>query len=348
MIDRSLASNLSVSLLLSLQDVKRGIWRYRHRHRSTITVRRMHHYRTITITVSDHTLTRAIQPEIVGESRQVPRDVAEMHSMSKIGLTWSHVASVSRDRALSSLLFALKAKINCARHRCFRVVLTVACLCARTCMRVHACLCVRVPRTSYVDSPHRTPHEMDRFALPRATHLPACKITFSPPSRDSILPHSAATSSSFRYYIAAINPRWAYRPVSSADCFIRIISIENNRIACECRRLAMDFYGAREILSPSFLFFSSRLSSVFFSLFFFFLCKKVSANKLSCVELWGACERPSLRLYSETTFLFSVINDSIREKVCFERLRDEFLVPMLPSCNIDPVIAVVSNIAIKF
>lgn len=71
--------------------------------------------------------------------------------MSKIELTWLlHVASVSRDRALSSLLFVLKAKINyetpalsrCVNGCMFKCAYTL-CLCV--CVYVQ-CACVVVER----------------------------------------------------------------------------------------------------------------------------------------------------------------------------------------------------------
>lgn len=122
--------------------------------------------------------------------------------------------SVNWDRALSSLLFALKAKINyeASALSCY---VNGRCTCTgRTCMPTAI---VRGVAGNSWNGPFRA-----------SAYPLACKITF-PPLRHTIrffpVPR---TSSSFRYYTATINPQWAYRRIGRADCFICIISIENN------------------------------------------------------------------------------------------------------------------------
>jgi len=133
-----------------------------------------------------------------------------MHSMSKIRHAWLHVASIDRDRALSSLLFALKAKINYETPALSRYVNGRGTCTERT------CVCI-----SYVES--RTP--LWANGPFRASAYPlACKITF--------FFLFAIRFNSFSHYqprtLFDITPRWAYRLVSSVQIVLYIISIENN------------------------------------------------------------------------------------------------------------------------
>jgi len=161
-----------------LQDDKRGIC-YRDNRRVIITVRRMHHYRTVTITVSDHTLTSAIQLEITSKSCYIPwgccGNALDVENQTRMVAR----CECQPGRALSSLLFALKAKINYGIPALLRYV-NGRCTCTgRTCVRI-----------SYVES--RAPREMDYFA-PRPL---ACKITFpllSAARFDSFLYHQSRT-----------------------------------------------------------------------------------------------------------------------------------------------------------
>lgn len=140
--------------------------------------------------------------------------------------------SVNWDRALSSLLFALKAKIN-YETSALSCYVNGRCTCmGRTC--VPTAIVRGVAGNSW-----NGPFRASAYPL-------ACKITFPPPRYMVRFFPILRTSSSFRYYTATINPRWAYRYIERADCFICIISIENNpprsTYKRECRRLAMNFY----------------------------------------------------------------------------------------------------------
>lgn len=189
----------------------------------------MHHYRTVTIIVSDHTLTSAIQLEITSKSPP------GMHSHVENRTRVAARRECQPGPGIIVLVVCVKGQNKVRYAGRFRVTLTIGAR-ARGDTYVSTDIVREVAGISW-NGPFRA-----------SAYPPACKITFpllSPPPRAIRFFPAPSTPSSFRYYGATINPRWAYRRIGRADCFICIISIENNplppRGTYPRRRLAMGF-----------------------------------------------------------------------------------------------------------